>query len=45
MKKQLKRFFSKINKLRRIHPDDPKNEIKIAHNYKRLKRNNKIICK
>lgn len=42
MKKQLKKFFSQQRKLRAIHPDDPWNEIKLAHKYKKKKR--KKIC-
>ena len=44
MKKAKRKFYNKMNKLHKVHPNDPENEIKLAHNYKKNKRK-KIINK
>jgi hypothetical protein len=43
MKKELKKFLSRMYKLHKKHPDDPWNEIKIAHEYKKRKRTRTIV--
>ena len=40
MKKQKKRFFSKMSKLAKVHRDNPEAENKLASIYKRKKRIN-----
>ena len=38
MKKEKKKFYRQMNKLHKINKDDPENEIKLAHKYKKVKR-------
>lgn len=42
MKKEKRKFYKGMRTLHRVHIDDPENEIKVVHNYKKNKRK-KII--